>query len=158
MLLERLPEVILDPHQRVQPGHRLLEDQPEVGTAEPTQLPVGHADEVPAAVDHLAVGDRSVRQQPEDAPAERRLAATRLADEPDDLARVDVERDAVDGPHRATRRPVVDAQIANRDDRRVGHGSVRNRLGAPAAHVDLVRLRSTGLTVSFSPSPSKVIP
>ncbi len=30
VLLERLLEVILDPHERIQPRHRLLEDQPEV--------------------------------------------------------------------------------------------------------------------------------
>ena len=37
--LERLGEVILDPQQRVEARHRLLEDQPEVGPAQPAELP-----------------------------------------------------------------------------------------------------------------------
>ena len=101
VLLERLAEVILDPHQRVQPCHRLLEDQPELGPAEPPELLRREPDEVAPAVEHLAVRGGALGQQPEDAAAERRLAAARLADEPDDLAGVDVERDAVDCAHGA---------------------------------------------------------
>ena len=81
MLLERLLEVILDPHQRIQPRHRLLEDEPKVGTAQPAQVARRHGHEVAAVVQHLAVRARSLGQQPEDAAAERRLPAARLADE-----------------------------------------------------------------------------
>ena len=102
-----------------------------------------HADEVPAAVEHLAVGDGALGQQPEDAAAERRLAAARLADEPEHLARADVERDAVDRAHGAAQRPVVDAQVAHRDDRR--RRSPISRFGASApAEIDLRRSAACG--------------
>jgi hypothetical protein len=35
VLIERLPEVVLDPHERIEPRHRLLEDEPEVGATKP---------------------------------------------------------------------------------------------------------------------------
>ena len=74
-------------------------------------------DEVPPTVEDLAVRHRPLRKQPEDAATERRLAAAGLADETENLARTDVERDAVDRSNGATQRAVVDAQIAHGDDR-----------------------------------------
>ena len=68
-------------------------------------------------------------KQPEDPAAERGLAAAGLADEADDLSRVDVERDAVDGAHGAARRPVVDAQSAPTRRRRTRSRGVRPRRG-----------------------------
>ena len=91
------------------------------------------ADEVHAVVGDHSVRDRALGQQSEDAAAERRLPAARFTDEADDLARCDVERDAVDRPDRATGGSVVDAKIAHRDDWRVGHcvsPSASNRRGA----------------------------
>ena len=135
VLLQRLAEVVLDPEQRVQPRHRLLEDEAELRAAEPAQLARRHRHEVPAAVEHLTVGRRPLRQQAEDAAAERRLAAAGLADEAEDVARVDLERDAVDGAHLPAGRAVPDPQVA---DARTGpasaHGSrsSRGRLEASA--------------------------
>ncbi len=51
VLLERLREVLLDPHQRIQPRHRLLEDQAELGPAQPPQLGRRQPDEVAALVE-----------------------------------------------------------------------------------------------------------
>ncbi len=121
VLLERLAEVILDPHERVQTRHRLLEDEPELRPAVVAQLLRRHREEVLPAVLHLAVRRCTLRQEAQDAPSERRLPATRLADQPEDLARADVERDSVDRSHRAAQGPVVDAQVAHRDNWRRSH-------------------------------------
>ena len=91
--------------ERVQPRHRLLEDQPELRPAQPAELLRRQPDEVPPAVQHLRrLRDAPVGEQAEDAAAERRLAAARLADQAEHLAGADVERHAVDRPHRPARR------------------------------------------------------
>ena len=112
------------------PRHRLLEDEAEVGPPQPPQLPATHPDEVPPAVEHLAVGDGALGEQSEDAASERRLAAARLADEPQHLALADVERNPVDRAHGAPRRAVVHAQVAHGDDGCRAHRRLRARLGA----------------------------
>src|SRR5262249_53342297 len=114
VLLERLAEVILDPHEGIESRHRLLEDETEVRAAHPPELPGRDADEVPALVEHLAVGPGAVWQKAEDAAAERRLSRAGLADDAEHLAGVDVERHVVDRAHGATRRPVPEAQVPNR--------------------------------------------
>src|SRR6185295_18923694 len=108
---QRLAEVILDPHERVEPRHRLLEDQPDLRAAELAQPPPREAGDVLALDAHLAVHDRAVRQEAHDAAPERRLPAPGLAHEPQHLARADLERDAVDGPHGTTGAAVPDAQL-----------------------------------------------
>jgi hypothetical protein len=55
VLLERLLEVVLDPLERVEARHRLLEDQAELRAAHPAELLRRQPDEVPAAVEHLPV-------------------------------------------------------------------------------------------------------
>ena len=61
VLLERLAEVILDPHQGVQPRHRLLKDETEIGAAQPAEIARRHRHEVAALVQHLAVRTRALR-------------------------------------------------------------------------------------------------
>src|SRR3954447_5933165 len=162
VLLQRLLEVVLDPHQRIETRHRLLEDEAEVGPTKLAELLRGHADEVPAAIDDRAVGFCALREQSEDPASERRLAAPRLPDETDDLAFVDRQRDAVDGAYGSSRRPVVDAEAADVDNRGLAHccfatgSSMVSTAGRSTS--TLARARSTGLSVSFSPSPSSVIP
>ena len=57
-------------------------------------------------------------QQPDDGPADRRLARAGLADEADDLALPDVEAHAVDGTERRRPTPlrVLDRHVAQVDD------------------------------------------
>ena len=132
---------------------------PRSGPAEATQLLVRHPDEVPAAVEHLPVRDGCLREQPEDPAPERRLPAARLADEAQDLPGADVERHSVDRPHGAAGRAVVHAQVAHRDDRLRGSlAAPRSAAVGPRSTFTSGRFRSTGLIVSFSPSPSSVSP
>ena len=155
VLLERLAEVILDAHERVQPRHGLLEDEAEVRPAQAPELLRRHAHEIPATVEDLPVGDGSLGEQAENAPAERRLPASRLADEAEHLPCVDVERDAVDGAHRAPTGAVVHAQVAHRDDWVGGHGCSALVVVASRSTFTRCRFRRTGLIDSFSPSASK---
>ena len=127
VLLERLREVLFDSHERIQPRHRLLEDQPQIRPAEPAQLAIGQADEIAPSVEDLAVGHGALGKQPENAAPERRLATARLADEAEDLAGADLERDRIDCANGAAQGAVVDAQIAHRDDRCGRHGSLDPR-------------------------------
>jgi hypothetical protein len=160
VLFERLAKVVLDPHQRVQPRHRLLEDQAELGTAQSRELLRGHPDQIPAAVEHLAAGGGALGEQPEHAAPERRLPAARLADEAEHLAGVDVERDAVDRAHGPARGAVVDLEIVDGEDHCAAPAS--SAAGSPASSENLTfskrRLRSTGFIVSFNPSPTSVSP
>jgi len=60
-----------------------------------------HREHVLAVQEHLSGRRRSGRQQAKDRVDDRRLAASRLAGQAEDLARLDVERDAAhrrDGP------------------------------------------------------------
>ena len=69
VLLERLAEVVLDPHERVQARHRLLEDESELRPAISPQLLRRHREEVLASVLHLAVRGCTLRQKAQDAPS-----------------------------------------------------------------------------------------
>jgi hypothetical protein len=98
VLLDDLGDLHPDRHDRVERGHRVLEDHRDVA---PTQL--GHAvpgllEEVPPAVPHLA-GDRDAAggQQPHDGEGGDGLAAAGLPHQPHVLARADLEADVVDG-------------------------------------------------------------
>ena len=89
----RLGHDAADAVPRVQRRERVLEDHLHPA-AKRAQLLLAELRDV-LAVEH----DPSVRRlvQPQDGAADRRLAAARLADEPDRLAAVDRQRHAVDG-------------------------------------------------------------
>ena len=124
MCEQRLAEMGLDRLQRVEPGHRLLEDQPELRPAHLVHLLRRDADQLPARVADRAGDRRHLGQQAEHAPAEGRLAAAGLADEAKGLPRSDLERDAVDGADRIAGRAVPDAQVLDVEDRLLaGHGA-----------------------------------
>ena len=81
-----------DPHDRVQRGHRLLEDHREIAPAPPAPGRGSARDQI-VAVEHDAArgeADRA-RQQPHDAERQHALAAAGLADHAERLARLDGE-------------------------------------------------------------------
>ena len=98
--------------------------------------------------------DRSRRRldQAEDRPAKRRLAAAGLADEAEDLARADVEVDAVDRVDRrdlALEEPAQDREVllepADLEDRRLPR---RRRAPAPPSVPRRARLGASSLPVA----------
>src|SRR5918993_1373813 len=93
--LRYLPE---DREERVQRRHRVLEDGGDAAPADPAQLSLALARQILAFEEHTAARDaRRLRQQADDRQARRRLAAAGLPDEPERLALVEREADAVHG-------------------------------------------------------------
>ncbi len=96
--LDRFGDDLADGHARVERGRRVLEDQVEVLAqgAHGTAREVGDV----GAVDANGAAGRFVEAY--GAAADGRLATAGLADEADDLAAADGDRDAVDGTDGAT--------------------------------------------------------
>src|SRR5207248_6881542 len=121
--LEALADLAPDRQYRVQARHRVLEDHRDLLAANLAQRGVGEADQVAALEEratarHLAVA----RKDPEQRERRDALPAARLADEPERLARLDRERDAVDGMDGPARRPEADVQVLD-GEQRLSHGS-----------------------------------
>ena len=118
---DRLAEVVADRRQRVEPGHRFLEDhargRPRGQPSSP--WPTVRPRLPPSEVD-LAVHGRAARGQPEQPPTQGRFAAAALTDQAEHLTTTQCERDAVDGLHRSAGARVPDPQIDHIQDRSVG--------------------------------------
>jgi hypothetical protein len=92
MRLERLGDLVPDPHDRVERGHRLLEDHADVAPAHLAHGGVTQAEEVGAVeADGAARGLHGPRQQPHHRMRRHGLARARLADDTQGLARLDGE-------------------------------------------------------------------
>src|SRR5204862_581042 len=146
--------LVADSHHRVERVHRALEDHRDVPPTEAANLLVALADEVFTAEDDAPARDAPRRTQDlHDGVRDGRLAAPRLAGEPEDLALVDVQVDAVDCP----RTPVLDRQRAELEQRR----RIRSRLDRGFhhnRHVDVLSVRSRGLLISSIPASSSTSP
>ena len=88
-----LGNLVADGEHRVQRGHGLLEHHGDLVAADPPHLLVLQLEQVLSAVEDLAVRHPSGRRrdQPHDGEGRHALAATRLAHEPQSLARLDGE-------------------------------------------------------------------
>src|SRR5690606_27466556 len=123
--------------QRAERGHRLLGDEGDVAAAHLAhaaalrrELGEGDLERLEAravvgrprpAVDDLAAHDAAgLLYQAQDRLHGDALAASALADDADDLALVEVERDAVDGSHDALVELEVRLEVLDRQDRRAG--------------------------------------
>ena len=103
---QRLVELRLDLQRRVQRGRRVLGDVGDELASELLALEQGEQEDVSTLDPDLASGDScAATRVTEHREADRRLPGSRLADEAEDLARGDVERDAV---HDVLVRAVVD--------------------------------------------------
>ena len=97
MDLHRLGDDVADRHARIERGVRILENHLQVA-AHLAHVAAVELGQILALKDDLALG-RLVELQ--NRAAGGRLAATRLADEPQCLTLLDIERDAVDRLNRA---------------------------------------------------------
>ena len=97
MRLEDLGNLIADTHQRIECGHRLLEDHgdippahgPPLGVRQGQQIAVPHDDPAGNGLD-------TVRQQPNDSIGGHRLARAGLSDDAEHLAGSDAQGDVFD--------------------------------------------------------------
>ena len=166
--LELLVEVVADPHQRVEPGHRLLEDQPHPGAAQPLPLlgragrgcPVRRSASAPSTA--APRGSRPIRPRPSvDLPQPD--SPTRPSTSPGRQR----EADAVDGLHRAAsarrtrpagrrrRAPCPSERWRGRSD--VDAHLLAFRRAGSTTWCSLV-VRSSGLSTSLRLSPTSVTP
>ena len=110
--LDRLDDLLADPVHRIERGHRVLEDHPDLVAAEVLHLRVRDLEQVPALVVHLAAEARvDVARQPHDRHRGHALARAGLADDAEHLAALELERDAVDGVNDAVLGRELDAEV-----------------------------------------------
>src|SRR6266545_2744737 len=154
--LRHLPE---DGEERVQRRHGVLEDHGDPPATDPAQFALALPGQVLALEDDTASHDPGgPRQEPDDREARRRLAAPRLADEPQGLALVEREAHAV---HRLddacpAEGEEVGLEVGHLQDRDhatykfLSWGSSRTRNQSPKSWVarTIRRMQSPGNTVS----------
>jgi hypothetical protein len=112
--LDRLRDLLADAVHRVQRRHRVLEDHPDLVAAVVLHLRVGLQEQVVALVADLAAELRvDAARQAHDRHRGHALPRAGLADDPDHLAALELERHAIDGAHdpvlgRELHREIVD--------------------------------------------------
>ena len=118
MFSQRFHQLIADRERRIERGHRVLKDHRDPVAPQGAHLFLALSvrrsfpSKRTSPLDH----SRRRRQESHQREPDRRLAAARLADEPDDLARRDLERDAIDRPDRVASGQVVRRQIADTEE------------------------------------------
>ena len=126
---------VAHPLARIERGERILEYRLDEARAGPA-IQIGEA----LALDEGLAGGR--RQQPEDQPRQRGLAAAQFADDAEHAARRHAERYVIDRDHVARLREQAAAhaehaaQAAHLDGRHRAGGSVLSHGAAPAAAAD----------------------
>src|SRR5262249_4226394 len=123
-----------DRHDRVQARHRILIDHRDAPSANRAKAGVVQGGQLPPLEADAAAGDPTgAAEIAHDRERDRRLAAARLADEPERVARAQREADAGDDDRLAGARGVPDAEVANVEQRPVSHAgpalSARPRAG-----------------------------
>jgi hypothetical protein len=124
---ERLDDLVADPVERVEARQGILEDHTDALAADPAHLVGGQVVDAAPRQPDLAAGDAAGRiDEADHGGAGHRLAGAGLADDAQDLAPGDVERDPVDRLEDAAPGDELDAQVADGEDG-LGHGAFRSR-------------------------------
>ena len=153
---QTLGELPPDRVDRVQRGRRLLEDHCCIQPTGCAKLLARKAHDVAAVEQNHATSDCGLGQQADDRLGCHRLATAALADDRDDLARVDRETHVID---RGDVTPVGregDFEIADVDDRL--HDCTSSGSGVCAATSARRRVRRRGSARSLRLSPTSVMP
>ena len=108
---ERLGDLRPDPMQRVQGGHRLLEDHRDPVAAERPHRLLAEAHELAALEADRAADARALRGEPHQRERGHRLAGAQFADDAEALALVEAEGRAVDDADGAARARQVDDEV-----------------------------------------------
>ncbi|SNS29438.1 hypothetical protein SAMN06893096_10396 [Geodermatophilus pulveris] len=118
---QRLLDLLPDAVDRVEGGHRVLEDHRDALAADAGHLAVPLVEQLVAAVAHRPGDPRRLRQQAHDGQAGHRLARPGLTDDAEDLAGLQRVVDAPDGVHQAVlgREPHVEVAHGQQRGRRV---------------------------------------
>ena len=92
----RLRDLPADPVDRVEGGHRVLEDHRDLAATDLAHLVLADPGHVLALEHHLAADDPARPLQPHDAQRGHRLTAPGFADDAEGLARIQLERNSID--------------------------------------------------------------
>jgi hypothetical protein len=117
--LQDLDDLRPDRERRVERGHRVLEDHPDLAPAHVLELPLGELGQL-TPVEADGAGDDPGWRRGEEAHDRERgdgLPAARLADEAQRASALDGEADAVDGMHDALAREEVRPQVRDLEQR-----------------------------------------
>ena len=96
MQLDHLAHLLGDRVQRIERGHRLLENDGDAPAPHLAHILPGHAQDILAIKQDLSrgVGRRRIRQQAQDRERRDRFSRAGFPDQRDRLAQTDLERDA----------------------------------------------------------------
>lgn len=124
---EHFGDLAADPLERVEAGHRVLEDHGDVMAPDPAELLLGEREQVVAVEEDLAAAVDAGRRRVEAQYGERggRLPAAGLADDGERLPGVDLQGDTPDGVHGGAFEPEVDAEVVDAEQRICGRGGGR---------------------------------
>ena len=151
-----LGQLLADREDRVERGHRVLEDHRDPAAAQLAEVVRFHLDEVGALEQDRAAGNVAggLRQEAEDRERRHALAAAGFADDPDRLVGRQVEGNAIDGMDASGRGGELDAEIADREQRLALVVEPARRPGRRAGRHRL----SLGSRASRRPSPRRLKP
>ena len=158
---DRLADLAIDAHDRVERVHGALEDDRDGTPAEVAPAgratPVQQHDAALGTQRHLARGaSEPARQEAEKRKRRGRLAAPRLAGEPERLAATQREADTVDDRNDRAGILVRDLETADVEQRLVGHDRSRRLLGLTiSSRAFPVRLNAMARSVTQIPGGRK---
>jgi hypothetical protein len=103
MHAQRFDDLRADREDRVERGHRLLENEANLGAANGAHVAFAQFEEIAAPIetDWAAVDLPRRLHEPQNRQRGHRLAATRLTDDAQRLSTTQLEADVIDGPHGA---------------------------------------------------------
>src|SRR5476649_2873638 len=114
MDLQHLGDLVADPHQRIERGHRLLEDHADAVAAQQAHLRRCQREEIAALEGDAAARDlQRRRQQPHDRAGGDRFARAAFAHDAQDLAGLEIEADVLDRVRAVRALGQRDAEVAD---------------------------------------------
>ena len=141
--LDRLDDLVADRIDRVQRGHRLLEDHRDVAPPQLAQLLGGHFQDL-LPVEQNLPGQARALDQAQRRERSHRLAGSRLADQRQLLPGVEREAHPVDHPTGAE----VDAEIAHFEQAHSASPSSTLRGSSASRNASPMRISSSSITTS----------
>ncbi len=129
----RLGDLAADPHHRVERAHRFLEDHRHLRPADPVQVGLAQRHQILSVQQDLSGSDPCLRRQhAEDGSQGHALAGAGLPDQPERVARGDLERHSVHCADHAAAAGDLHMQIANLEHRRRHDWPGRSRSARPS--------------------------